>query len=187
MNKAKFLLFLSYLGATLLAIFVYLSSMNKTFLEVFLIFFIISSSSTIAYYMWMKHNEMFQPQTLNWLALIYIPFMYLYMIIFELSVNYYRFLVTDASPLYHLQKHIFSHWWQFLIIFIASWYAFQKFSFKKAMIIVWVLGSLFECLFVTKSIFGIFTGLIWVWMLTTNWLIVRYLDERIQNILHLGK
>jgi hypothetical protein len=139
-------------------------------------FLYISVSSTVAYLIWTRHNHLFNGKIINWRLLVYIPFLYLFIILFELMVNYHRFLL-GFSIMEHLQRHIFSYWWQFLLIFILSWYLFQKFSLKNAMITTWILGSLFESLFVAKSILGILSGLLWVWILTSSWMMVKYIVE----------
>jgi cellulose synthase/poly-beta-1,6-N-acetylglucosamine synthase-like glycosyltransferase len=95
---------------------------------------------------------------------------------FELLVSYHRFL-AGSSPIGHLQRHVFYYWWQFPLIFILSWYFFQKFSLRNSMIVAWILGALFESLFIAKSIFGIFSGLLWVWILTSCWMMVKYIVE----------
>lgn len=174
--KSKLLLYLSYVGAVSLSLIVFVSPMDVTIIGIFLMFLFISSSSTVAYRIWTKHNTLFNYKTINWKSLIYVPFTYLFIMSFELLVSYHRFL-AGSSPIGHLQRHVFYYWWQFPLIFILSWYFFQKFSLRNSMIVAWILGALFESLFIAKSIFGIFSGLLWVWILTSCWMMVKYIVE----------
>ena len=173
-TRSRLLLYISYVGAGLLSFIVFVSPMDNTLIEILFMFLFISGSSTIAYLVWTKHNHLFHYRTLNWKLLIYIPFTYLFMISFELLVNYHRFL-AGASAIGHLQRHVFSYWWQFPLIFVLSWYFFQKLSLKNAMITAWILGALFEGIFISKSVLGIFSGLIWVWLLTSCWIMSNYI------------
>lgn len=174
--RSRLLLYLSYVGAALLGFIVFVSPMDNTPIEIFLMFIFISASSTASYIVWTKHNYIFNLKGINWKLLIYVPFTYLFIISFELLVNYHRF-IAGTSPIGHLQKHVLSYWWQFPLIFILSWYFFQKFSLKNAMVATWILGALFESFFIARSILGILSGLLWVWILTSCWMITKYIIE----------
>jgi len=143
-------------------------------------FCFIAGTTIFAWVLWEKHYPYIEHKNIDWKTLIYIPQCILYIILFEISFNYYSiFTDSEYTIMSHLQFHIFSDIIILSIIFFLMWLTFQKIVVsKKTFGIAYGLGFFFEFFFADGNGVGgaaIVSGLIWIWVLHLNWFITNFI------------
>ena len=140
--------------------------------------FIYTAGTTIwAWYVSRKHYPKVKNKLSKPITLFFIPFVFIYAVLFEASFNYGRFVREAArnAMMEHMQYHIFNDTLIIVIMLLVVWLFFRKVAVGKWTLLFSFLVVLAFQPFFTTTLEGITLGervvfgFIWVWLLHMNW------------------
>lgn len=143
--------------------------------------YLVGTTILARYIFYIHHHKKARP-SLNFITLLYVPLLYIYMIGVEICANTYR--LFEPGFLYpHLKFHIFDDTLIIVVIALIMWSLFQKFRVgKKTLTASYILGVIFESFFAGEEGYGIFagllSGLLWIWVSHFPWLYTSLLIKR---------